>query len=579
MASLYSNGAPSAIEAGSMGKRQWEREQQSGVRRQRFFGKVMREARRRGDMETYLRAESMGFRDQGIVDFKESREQASGWVEKRRGLGEQFLSGGSASDASGNGSKPSGSTSGIQTMEIRYDANGNAVDSRGKPVPGAPNARDVHKSEDGSSIDSSSGSGVSDARPAGMSFAEQDAAARERSNASGAFGDKTPIVSKSLAEQRRDFATKAKGIEAMGDSAEDQERLRNQAFAKGKQLGLNDDQIEAALRGSVGTKSTTTAKPEKRGYEESDRIISEQLAGDNRELKERLAYLKQQTDDATAKSDQASIDTALTAQEGKDRLRELNMKQTKDSTERNLQRLASEELARLQKSRTDDYLRDDKAPDAFSGRIFDSWQSDPSLQLTDAELKEAASDPSKIRSIVQRKVNQRDSVDKAFNAALGGEVKVSRDGEIYDSDSVAETVNTALGLRPNYSYDPNRVFSRADTDVKKSFSEANLGEVLQLGYQNTIRPIGDWATRGTDKASPFKKDVTYANRIKAQDKLFAAAEKTGYPIWENRELMSDPMVVKRLNLNPVLKQRMEESKRQKKEGDRSARILAAFNSI
>lgn len=238
MAGLYSNNAPSAIDVGSAGKRQWEREQQAGIQRQRFLGREMRKARQSGNIERYLQLESLGMRDSNIVDRDESYENAAGWVEKRRGLGSEFVSGGNPQSTGMGGGSSSGGD--------------------GSPP---------------------------------MSFADQERAARERSNASGAFGDRSAIVTKSLAEQRRDFADTAGSAIGLADSAEDQDRVRSQAYTKGRQLGLNDDQIAAALDGEKDLTPTGIIERAKKDYDEkfgaSDKAIKDitaDLPADQQEL-------------------------------------------------------------------------------------------------------------------------------------------------------------------------------------------------------------------------------------------------------------------------------------------------------
>jgi len=464
-----------------------------------------------------------------------------------------------------------------------------------------------------------------------MSFEEQDQAARERSTASGAFGkvdEKGELVKTDYRKMAQEAfyadldkssligagRARSQGYEwdnAPADYGEAVSKAQQKALERGLSLGGNREELQARIgmetdtqtkERMAGEKTSSESDAKEKRLEAINQRISKvgQKASDDYLLENKDAFDRiEESTRKAAEARDAQGDTITTTEEriaraeapGEAQMAELKKRQATENETLRRTGIAEdtirEERSKLVKEGLDLLTL---ASSAFvPGELFEgNWMEDPSLLPSSDKIGEMSDD--QIKDYSKLSIDRKINTAKSFNEELGGESKTSiqrekrkaidyssgipssSQGKVvskadYQTDSFSGLKKNALGLEPNWEYDP-----RGETEGPERAARNPIEGLIQTG-----RIIREMGTTAESRAQPYRR----ANPIKvasAQYKILNAAAKTGYPIWKDKELMADPDFRKRIEGDPRFHkqiQRIEEER--KREEDKKNLSKATVN--
>lgn len=225
----------------------------------------------------------------------------------------------------------------------------------------------------------------------------------------------------------------------------------------------------------------------------------------------------------------------------KDKLAMMKAEQSAGSRDKELGSLAADEIIKARKEITDNLssAHSDSASSiftanpfganpssAFSGRSYEGdWINDSSQGIMPDQkfLRENADNPEAIKGKIRANIGNRQAVDTAFNAELGG-------------TSEKAVVSLSAEEKSN-SKNPFQ------TGKEVGFETDGFGKVKKQALDSTAR---------------------YSEKLESIDKILTAASKTGYPVWQDKELMADVNFKKKVMANPSLKQKFEQAEQSQK---------------
>ena len=299
----------------------------------------------------------------------------------------------------------------------------------------------------------------------------------------------------------------------------------------------------------------------------------EEYLSDNQDAFDRIAASTSRAE--VARQSQGDITTtakeriALAEKAGADHvgstgetLETMKERQTEEAEKRGKKGIAQDHIQEIRKELRNKALDTaSNTPNSYApSSLFEgNWMEDDKFLPTEDDLNQQSEVA--IKKGVEMKIKDHIATAKEFNKELGGSTETIRGGRHqtytslgvsgqggksigeYQTDAFNLLKQNALGREPNWAYDPNR----DSKDAAKPKAASTMLESLDQGYMNTVRPIGDALMGSTSESRKEMFKTAHSSKVSdAQHKILNAAAKTGFPVWEDKELMADPVFRKRI---------------------------------